>query len=524
MHNIEAVLGLVVVAILVAATAGRLRTPAPSLLVVVGLGVGFIPGFSALDVSPDFVTLGVLPPLLFSGAQQISLIDLRQVWKPVAVLASALVVVTAVAVAAVTHAVDPSVTGAVAFTLGAVLASTDPVAVSALSRELRLPARVSTLVQAESLFNDATSLVLFEVAVAAAASGHVSAGHAVAQFVLLAAGGIAVGVATGWLAALALRRTHEPMAQAALALVAPYVAAVGAEAAHVSPVTAVIVAGLMLGRRRIRSREPEGRLVATSVYEVVVFVLENAIFAVIGLELASFLRGLPSGDTGYTVALLAAVTATLLASRGAALALPVVRPQRRTGTANGRPRPPWRVAAVVTWAGARGVIPLAAALSIPTHTDAGAPFPHRSMLLVVATGVVVITLVVQGSTLAPLVRRLGVLTTEDAVNDEMVRARHALAIAGLDHLDALASSEEAPGQVVDQLRLELQQQAETTRHYLETPRAEHDGASRVAPLRSRLLDVQAEELARLRLAVEISADVFRQMQRHLDIEHARLRE
>jgi CPA1 family monovalent cation:H+ antiporter len=523
-HTVEAVLGLVVLAILVAAAAGGLRTPAPSLLVVVGLGVGFIPGFSALPVSPDVVTLGVLPPLLFSGAQQISLLDLRQVWKPVAALASGLVVVTAAAVAAITHAVDPSISGTVAFTLGAVLASTDPVAVSALSRELRLPARVATLVQAESLFNDATSLVLFEVAVAAAASGHVGAGHAASQFVVLAVGGVAVGAATGILAGAALRRTHEPTAQAALTLVAPYVAAVAAHAAHVSPVTAVIVAGLLLGRRRVRSRQPEGRLVATSVYEVVVFVLENGIFAVIGLELASFLRDLPSGDTGRTIALLAAVTVALLLSRGAALAVPVVRPRRHRAGGTGPARPQWQVAAVVTWAGARGVIPLVAALAIPTNTDAGAPFPHRSMLLVVATGVVVITLVVQGSTLAPLVRRLGVMTSDDDEASELLRARHALAVAALDHLDALASAEEAPGPAVDRIRAELQQQADLTRRTLD---AAEDGdaatgAGPVTPLRTRLLDVQAEELARLRLAGEISADVFRHVQRQLDIEHSRL--
>jgi CPA1 family monovalent cation:H+ antiporter len=516
MHNIEAVLGLVVVAIAVAAAAGRLRTPAPSLLVVVGLGIGFIPGFSALQVSPDLVTLGVLPPLLFSAAQQISLIDLRQVWRPVAVLAVVLVVVTAAAVAGVTHAVDPSISGAVAFTFGAVLASTDPVAVTALAREMRLPARIGTLVQAESLFNDATSLVLFEVAVAAAVRGHVDAADAAGRFVVLAAGGVAVGVVAGVLAGVALRRAQDPTAQAALALVTPYVAAVAAHAVDVSPVTAVIVAGLLLGRRRVRARQPEGRLLAASVYDVVVFVLENAIFAVIGLELASFIRDLPHGDRGTTVTLLVVVTATLLIVRGAALALPVVMPRRAGSTG----RPPWQAAAIVAWAGARGVIPLAAALSIPTTTDAGTPFPHRSMLLVAATGVVVITLVVQGTTLGPLVRRLGVTTAPGDSAAEMLRARYALAIAGLDHLEAVAQSVEAPDAAVEQVRSELQQQVESSRDHLAQPGpAAHTHAS---PLREGVLDVQAEELARLRTAGEISAATFRHVQRQLDIEHARL--
>lgn len=517
MHTIEAALGLVVVAIGVAAVAGRLRTPAPSLLVVVGLGIGFIPGFAALQVSPDLVTLGVLPPLLFSAAQQISLIDLRQVWRPVALLAVGLVVVTAAVVAAVTHAIDAGISGAVAFTLGAVLASTDPVAVTALARELRLPARIATLVQAESLFNDATSLVLFEVAVAAAVRGHFAAGDAVVRFVALAAGGIAVGAATGVVAGVGLRRASEPTAQAALALATPYVAAVAAHAADVSPVTAMIVAGLLLGRRRVRARQPEGRLLSASVYDVVVFVLENGIFAVIGLELASFLRDLPHGQRGTTVELLAVVTAALLLTRGAALALPLVLPRAKPSSGT---RPPWQVGAVVTWAGARGVIPLAAALSIPRTTDAGTVFPHRSMLLVVATGVVVITLVVQGTTLGPLVRRLGVMTasTDDAA--ELLRARYALAITALDHLEALAESLEAPDAAVQQVRSELQRQVEASRDRLAA--SQSAGSGHASTLRRSVLDVQAEELARLRTAGEISAATFRQMQHQLDVEHARL--
>lgn len=516
MHDIEAVLGLTLLAVVVATVAGRLRTPAPSLLVVVGLGVGFLPGFPPLQVSPEVVTFAVLPPLLFSGAQQISLIDLRQVWRPVAVLAVGLVLLTAAVVAAVTHLVDPRLSGAVAFTCGAVLASTDPVAVTALSRELRLPSRVATIVQAESLFNDATSLVLFEVAVAAAVSGHVGPGEAAGRFLLLGVGGVVVGLAAGAVVGAGLRRAHEPTLQAALALLAPYVAAVAAHAAHVSPVTAVIVAGLMLGRRRDRSRHAEGRLAAGAVYEIVVFLLENAVFAVIGLELASFIRDLPSADSARTVALLATVTLTLLAVRAGALALPLLMPQRvrRPGVR----RPQWQVAAVVTWAGARGVIPLAAALSIPTHTDAGTPFPHRSMLLVLATGVVVVTLVVQGTTLAPLVRRLGVTTSDDDAVEDVRRAEHALAIAALDRLDAAADSSQAPSATVDAVRARLQAQASANRE----DRAAPADASASNELRAEVLAAQAEELARLRMTGEISAATFRQVQRRLDIEQTRL--
>src|SRR3954451_17282551 len=218
----------------VASLAERLSTPAPSLLVLAGLGVGYLPGIPPTHVSPQLVTRGVLPPLLFAAAQQISLRELVAVWRPVAVLAVGLVAVTAAAVAVVTHALVPDIGIAVAFTLGAILASTDPVAVTALSRRLRLPDRLQTLVQSESLFNDATSLVLFQVAVVAVTSGGSSLADAAWRFVRLGGGGALLGVVVGGLAALLLRRGGEPTLQAAVALVTPYAAAVAAEAVHVS--------------------------------------------------------------------------------------------------------------------------------------------------------------------------------------------------------------------------------------------------------------------------------------------------
>ena len=520
MHDIEAVLGLVVLAIAVASLAPHLRLPAPSILVLVGLGVGFVPGLDVVRPSPQLVTLGVLPPLLFAAAQQLSLIDLRQAWRPVATLALGLVLLTAVTVAAVTSAVVPEISVAVAFTFGSILASTDPVAVTALSRQLRLPPRLATMVQAESLFNDATSLVLFEVAVAAAVGQHVGVAGAVGRFFVLAAGGTAAGIVAGLVAGAGLRRAQDPTVQASIALVTPYAAAIAAAALHVSPVTAVIVAGLLLSRRRATSRHSEGRLLAGSVYEVVVFVLENAIFAVIGLELASVLRGLSSHDAARTVILIVAVSVTLVAVRGAALVVPSLLGRHRDHPHGDRR---WQLAAVMTWAGARGVIPLAAALSIPVHTDSGAPFPHRPMLLVAATAVVVITLVVQGTTLAPLVRRLGVSTAPAEAADEVRRARHALAIAELDQLDRLAESVEADDAVTERLRRELQEQATATRATDDgTPKPVQPGAA--VALRRELLDIAAEELGRLRVGGEISAETFREVQRQLDIEHSRLRD
>lgn len=523
MREVEALLGLVILAVVVAAVANRLRTPAASLLVLVGLGIGFIPHVPSLHVSSTVLLVGVLPPLLFSAAQQLSLLDLVDVWRPVTALATGLVLATAVAVAYVTRLVAPEVSIPVALTLGAILASTDPVAVAALSRELRLPPRVATVVQAESLFNDATSLVLFEVVLAWAATRGPTIGGAVESFIRLGLGGAALGAAVGLLAALALRRAREPTVQAATALVTPYLAAVLATAASVSPVTAVIVAGLMLGRRRARARAPSGRLVASSVYDVTVFLLENAVFAMIGLDLAGFIRSLPGGQAWLTARLIAALIATLLVVRGAAVLAAVLVPRLTRRSVADTVAPAWRVGAAATWAGARGVVPLVAALSIPTATLTGRAFPDRALLLVVTAGVVVVTLTVQGATLAPLVRRLNVAPDREDLAQEQLRARYALAISGLDRLDAEAEALDAAREVVDRLRSELHQQCELAKRRLSDPSTRSGASGDGARLRRRILDLQADELARLRVAGEISHETYGLLQHELDLQHARLR-
>jgi Na+/H+ antiporter len=523
-HDVIAVVGLVALAVAGAAVADRLRTPAPSLLVLLGLGVGLLPGVPTLQLSPDLVLLGVLPPLLYAAAQQVSLPDLRAVWLPVTVLAVGLVAISAAAVAGLTHLVEPSIGVAVAFTLGAVLASTDPVAVTALSRQLRLPERIATIVQSESLFNDATSLVLFQVAAVAVTTGGLSGGATALRFVQLGGGGIAVGAIVGLLAATLLGRGGDPTVLTALSVVTPYAAAVTAQAVHASSVTAVIVAGLMVAERRAHRRQPSGRLQAAAVYDTLVFVLENGIFAVIGVELATFLRDLPDADRSRAAVLAVLVTATLLVVRALGLLLTATVANRRAPDRNvdGAGYRLWQAAAVVTWAGARGVIPLAAALSIPLTVDAGGPFPHRPLLLVVATAAVVVSLVVQGTTLRPLVRRLGVVGDAEAIDRQRNRARYSLVTAALAHLEEVASTVDADDAVVRQARTELEGRADHLRGLVHAANEGRRTSTSYRDLRLRLVEVEAAELSRLRSAGKISAEVFRELQRQLDLEATRL--
>ncbi|MDX6205506.1 MAG: monovalent cation/hydrogen antiporter, partial [Frankiales bacterium] len=285
----------------------------------------------------------------------------------------------------------------------------------------------------------------------------------------------------------------DPVLETVLALVTPYAAYVLGEALNVSGVTAVVLAGLVLGARTQRFTSGPLRLQVAAVYDVLVFLLESVVFALIGLQLPLLVRRLPAGRTDVAIAIVA-VTAVLLLTRLAALLPAALVSGRRggSGTAAG--------AAVATWAGTRGVVPLAAALSMPLN------IPGRPQLLVVATGVIVVTLVVQGLTLAPLVRRLGVTRDPQADQEEEALARHRTAVAALSRLEELVDLEAAPPTVAVRLRADLS--ASTAADYRR--------------LRRELLAVEAAELLRLSETGQISEPVRRRLQRGLDLEEAAL--
>jgi len=522
MRTVEIVVLLVVVATVVAAFAKPLRVPAPSLLVAVGLVVGLLPGALMVHVPPAVVSLVVLPPLLYAASEELAWRDLRAVWRPMVALAVGLVLASAAAVAAVAGAVA-SLSASMAFALGAVLASTDPVAVSALGRRLWLPARVQALVQAESLFNDGTSLVLFQIAVSAVVGGTAMNAtgallHGAGQFAVLAGGGAAVGAVVAAGVIVVRRRITDPVLETVAALITPYVAYLLGETLHVSGVTAVIVAGLVIGAWRSKITTAQTRLQLHSVYQTVIFLLESVVFALIGLELPTLVRELGRGGRWPLAAL--AVTATLIATR-VVWVFPVFA---ISGWRHGTPRPSWPVPAVVSWAGTRGVVPLAAALSIPLITAGGGALPQRDLVLVLAAATIVISLIVQGFTLEPLARLAGFGPAVAGPGHEETLARLRMAEAGLARLEELADNGAAPDEVIDWLRTSLQARIGTTRAHLDHSPDAAGKALTERELRSDLITAESAELSRLFEAGTISAATRRRLQRNLDLEAARLTE
>jgi Na+/H+ antiporter len=521
MAGLTAVLLLVVLATAVATWARHWRVPAPSLLVVVGLGVGLLPWVPAVHVAPDVISVLVLPPLLYASAEEIPWRELRAVWRPVTVLVFGLVLASAATVGVVASALTP-LSAPMAFVLGSVLASTDPVAVTALGRRLSLPPRVRVTVQAESLFNDATSLVLFKVAVGTAvAAGAVSVPDAAGRFVLLGGGGALVGAVVAGLVSLIRRRTEDPVLETVIALVTPYAAYVLAEDLHVSGVTAVVVAGVILGSTGHKLTNAPIRLQVHAVYATVVFLLESVVFALIGLELPSMVRELAPYESGWPIDVLA-VAATVVAVRLLWIfPLSAVMQHRR-----GNGRISWRVPAVTSWAGTRGVMPLAAALSIPLMTDSGTPLPDRPMVLTLTTGVVVLTLVVQGFTLAPVVRRSGIALEPHHTAREEARARDSLARVGLLYLDQLADPDAAPQPGIVRLRRDLEARLDHDAHETNLEPADSPAATAAAyrELRRAVIGVETRELQRLYDDHQVSDTTRRRIQRALDLEETGLTE
>jgi NhaP-type Na+/H+ or K+/H+ antiporter len=345
----------------------------------------------------------------------------------------------------------------------------------------------------------------------------VSWGHTLAEFALLAGGGVAVGVVTALGAFLIRRRTEDPVLETVVALVTPYGGYVLAEAIGASGVTAVVVASVILGTQATRLTTARIRLQTGAVYETVVFLLESVVFGLIGLQLPTLVRQLTDTDSTWPLHALV-IAATLVVVRLLWVFPLSAIVQRRRGD-----RPSWQVPAVVSWAGARGVVPLAASLSIPLTTQEGVPLPYRELVLLLTIAVIVVTLVVQGFTLAPLVRRAGIAADPQDVRHEHINARLHLARAGLAHLEQLAESETVPEFAVDQLRHSWQARIDRIQTH-ETQEPDSSAGMAYLRLRREILAVESAELTRLFNDGTITDTTRRRIQRQLDLEHAGLGE
>ncbi|RZB14923.1 Na+/H+ antiporter [Streptomyces sp. F001] len=509
----------------IAAAGRRTPVPAPLLLVAVGLAVSYVPGVPEYTLDPHVVLPLILPPLLHTAATDSSYLDLRAQLRPVALLSVGYVLFATFAVGWAAYLIVPGLPLTAALVLGAVVAPPDAVAATAIARRVGLPSRITTILQGESLVNDATAITAYRVALAAAIGEGATWAGGIGEFLIAAIGGIGVGlvlmVPIHWL------RTHlkEPLLQNTLSLLIPFVAYAVAEQVHASGVLAVVVVALYLGHRAWEV-DFATRLQETAVWKMVAFVLESTVFALIGLQLPVVLRGLGEYEgldaAWYAVAIFLVVVVTRFVWVYPATFLPGMlsaRIREREGSPSGKS------AFIISWAGMRGVVSLAIAFSIPVTVHGGEPFPGRNLILFLTFTTVIGTLVVQGLTLPPLIRLLK-LPGRDLQAETLAEAnaQAQASRAAERRLDELLSDERnaLPGPLADRLRavLERRRNAVWERLGQPNPVTGETADDTYRRLAGEMISAEREVFVKLRNGRYIDDEMLRTLLRRLDLEEA----
>ncbi|GEJ97905.1 MULTISPECIES: Na+/H+ antiporter [unclassified Streptomyces] len=509
----------------VAGAARRTPLPAPLLLVAVGLAVSYIPGVPDYRLDPEVVLPLVLPPLLYTSASDSSYLDLRAQVRPVALLSVGYVLFATVLVGWAAYLVVPGMPLPAALVLGAVVAPPDAVAATAVARRVGLPSRITTILQGESLLNDATAITAYKVALAAAIGEGATWAGGIEEFLIASVGGVGVGLLL--MAPLHWLRTHlrEPLLQNTLSLLIPFVAYSVAEQVHASGVLAVVVVALYLGHRAWEV-DFATRLQEEAVWKMVAFILESAVFALIGLQLPVVLKGLGEyeGITAawYAVAVFVVVVLARFVWVYPAAFVPRLLSERiRTREEN----PTWRGAMVTSWAGMRGVVSLAIAFSIPLTVHGGHPFPQRNLILFLTFTTVIGTLVLQGVTLPPLIRLLKFPSRDrQAETLAEANAQAQASLAAERRLEELLSDERnaLPPPLADRLRsvLERRRNAVWERLGQVNPVTGESVDDTYSRLSREMISAERAVFVRLRDHRYIDDEMLRALLRRLDLEEA----
>jgi len=509
------------------------RIPYPIWLTVGGATLGFVPGVPPVELEPELVLVLFLPPLLTSAAYYSSIRDLRYNARPIALLSIGLVLVTTAAVALVAHHVV-GMPWEVAFVLGAVLGPTDPVAATAIAGRVGAPRRVVTVLEGESLVNDATALIAFRFAVAAVVTGSFSLVDAVGEFALGIVGGVAIGIAVGMLTVQLLRRIDDPPTEAVLTLLMPYFAYLPAEALDLSAVVAAVTAGIYSAMQAPRIFTPTSRLQLNALWELVVFLLNGALFVLVGLQLPELIEALDGFGPGEVAAYAAAIIGTVIVARFLwvfpATYLPRMLSRR---IRENDPAPEWQGPFAIAFTGMRGAVSLAAALSIPEVIEGGGEFPFRDLIIFLTFATIVFTVCVEGLTLPALLRGLGLGADESDLREED-KARLLAAEGALRKIEQLREEEWVRDDTAERLSGLYRFRQRRFRARLGKPVAEDDGLSLPLDedtdgrshdyqrLLREILEAQRDTLIDLRREGRISDDAMRRIERDLDLEDARL--
>ena len=531
MADLELIFLLLAAAAALQVLAQRFGIPQPALLVLGGAALALVPGLPRPALDPNVIFLIFVPPLLYFASTRAPLRELSQQFWPIFHLSVPLVLITMVAVAVTAHLLTPELTWPAAFVLGAIVAPPDPIAAVAVMRPLRTPAALTAVLEGEGMFNDATALVAYRIAVGAAITGVFSWGHAAVEFAWSGALGVVVGLLVARGVVTVRRQVQDlPLVDNSISLLTPFAAYVPADALGGSGVLAVVAAGLYVGQHLATMLSPAARVQAAMTWGMVAYILENLVFILIGLELPYLIHETQPHSLSQWLGFGAAVSLVVILVR---LVLVVPSPFLwRALTRSRASERGLRDIALVGWMGVRGADSVVIALALPQLTAAGAPFPGRGLIVFITFAVVFTTMVLQGLTIGPFTRRLG-LQGDTQAEQEEAHARHVVASAGLKRLEELAGSGSGSTEIVDELRLRHQRRArrwETREHQLGgEPIGRHevisgdDGgseahASSYRRLRAGMIDAERRAVVELRDRGVIGADVLRRLERDLDLE------
>ena len=516
MLHIPIIFAIAFAALVVALTALARRLPIPSPILQVGAGllIAMVPGVHVPELEPDVVFFVFLPPILWAAAYFTSLREFKANRREIGYLAVGLVLVTTAVVAVVARILLPGLPWAVAVVLGAIVSPPDAVAAAAIVSRLPVPRRVVVILEGESLVNDASALVLYRTAVAAAVTGVFSWGESIVRFFIDAGVGALIGLAVAWLIIRAARWTKDALAETLLTIAGPYVAWVAAESIGVSAVLACVAGGLYLRRHLSLAVGPMSRLENRTVWDLLVFLLNAMIFLLLGAEFTKLRQTVPSDELWPIFVAGFIVSAVVIVVRLIWVPIAQLWPQMFSGRAGrNAPRPTKKGMFLVAWTSMRGIVSLATALALPTALATGAPFPYRTEIILITMIVIMMTLVLQGLSLEPIIRKFNFAPEVTHFEEERLARREATRRSA-EALEDMSREPWADQQDVAALRAELRERA---RQY------EQDGNSYShRRLRVNMINAERRMLVRLRNEGAISDEVLRELELELDLDAVRV--
>jgi monovalent cation/hydrogen antiporter len=521
MHNFEIVIILLFIVTVLAEVTDKIRIPYPILLVIAGIAIGFVPGLPQIELDPEIVFLIFLPPVLYAAAWTTSWSDFKRAKRPITLLATGCVVFTTCAVAWISHTFIPNFGWGEAFVLGAIISPPDAVAAAAATKGLSIPQRVITVLEGESLVNDATGLIAYKYAIAAVVTGVFSFQQAGVQFFFVAGGGIAIGLLLGVVFKWIHKITPDnPTTDTTFTFIAPFVAYLLAEKIHVSGVLSVVACGLYVSQKSSEIFSQQTRLQAYSAWNTVIFILNGIIFIFIGLQLPLVLENIKEYSLLTLIGYGAIVSIAVIIGRIIWVYPGAYLPRLSKAIREREPEINIKLVTIVAWSGMRGVVSLAAALALPLMISNTEPFPNRSLIIFLTFCVIFSTLVIQGLTLRPLIKWFGIKKDgSEHLNEQKIRLQ--LASNLIEHIEenyALALNADVLNQIKTKYEIRIQRIGKDQG----SSKLDKEQINEYHRIQQELLDQERKLMIQLRDNGSINDEVMRKIEYELDLEETRL--